>query len=259
MKPPVYCPEIADNEHLQKISGYFGGLERRPAEIPSDITFIFICFTNRSGSNYLAELLTSDQTLPEAGENLNFDTVIAHAREKNLPSFQGYMSFLVRRTQRNGFVTIKVAPGHLELLARTGILDQIIACSRFIVIERSDKLAQAISHLIAFQTGTFMSTMDAGGTIPVFDHGQLDVIIGNIAAEYRDFNLFFARNGLVPLHVIYEQLVDAPAQILNFLGKRLGIEGLRVDPEHLRLDRQAGRLNEQWREMYLQNFADQTC
>lgn len=249
--PPVFYPEITANEHLEKISGYFGGLERRQADIPDDLRFIFICFTNRSGSNYLAELLCSSQTLPEAGENLNFDSVIGHARQKNLKSFQDYFSFLLRRTQRNGFVAIKIAPGHIELLGRTGILDQIITRSQFILMERSDKLAQAISHLIAFQTGKFMSTMDDGAKHPEFDRAQLDNIITTIADEYRDFNLFFARNGLVPTHMIYEQLVDAPMQRMSYLARQLGIAGLRIEPAGLRLGRQSGDVNEAWKSLYV--------
>lgn len=255
MKNRLFIPKISPNDHLQNITDFFGQVAYAPADIPENLKFVFLCFTNRSGSNYLAELLASGQVLPMAGENLNFDTVIDHARQKFLRSFQEYFSFLVRHTQENGVVCIKIAPAHIELLGQSGIFDQIISRSRFILIERSDKLAQAISHLIAFQTGRFMSTMSGleQNKKPDFDREKLDEIISNIANEYRDFSLFFARNGILPAHVIYEQMVADPAKSMSFVGSVLGLPGLEIKPDKMRLDRQAGSLNAEWREKYLQH------
>ncbi len=254
MKNRLFIPSISPNDHLQNIAEYFGEVAYAPADIPEHVRFVFLCFTNRSGSNYLAELLASGQRLPLAGENLNFDTVLDHARQKFLRSFQEYFAFLVRHTQENGVVCMKIAPAHIELLGQSGILDQIINRSRFILIERSDKLAQAISHLIAFQTGRFMSTMSGSEAQkePVFDAEKLDDIIFNITNEYRDFALFFARNGIVPAQVIYEQMVADPAKTLAFVGSVIGFPDLEIKPGQMRLDRQAGRLNEEWRQKYLQ-------
>ena len=222
----LFIPQVHDNEHLLRIGEFFGNIAYRPADIPADVKFIFLCFTNRSGSNYLAELLASSQHLPLAGENLNFNTVIVHARQKSLPSFQDYFSFLVRLTAGHGVVFLKVAPSHLEVLGRSGILDQVIHRSRFVVIERADKLAQAISHLIAFQTGRFTSTVQnsAETAEPHFNREALERIINRNANEYRDFSLFFGHNGIVQAQVIYEQLVHDPASVLAYVGDMLGVE-----------------------------------
>jgi trehalose 2-sulfotransferase len=250
----IFFPKIPINDHLTNINQYFGQVAYGPAVIPDDVKFIFLCFTNRSGSNYMAELLASDKRLPLAGENLNFDTVIDHARQKSFKSFQEYFTFLVRHTKQNNVVSIKISPAHIELLGQSGILHQILNRSQFILIERSDKLAQAISHLIAFQTGKFMSTMsDAKEKVdPVFNRKLLDEILSNIAAEYRDFSLFFGRNGIVPAHVIYEQMARDPVGTLSFVGKLIGVPGLEIKPDNVRLDKQAGQLNAEWRQKYLQ-------
>jgi trehalose 2-sulfotransferase len=250
----LFIPAVSPNDHLDYVMNFFGKIAYAPVDIPGHLKFIFVCYTNRSGSNYLAELLASDQRLPRAGENLNFDTVIGHSREKLLKSFQEYFSYLVNLTKKNGFVCIKVAPSHIELLGKSGILDQIIDRSRFIVIERGDKLAQAISHLIAFQTGKFMSTMnDAKEKVePVFNHELLNKIISNIANEYRDFSLFFGRNGIVPAHVIYEQMARDPVGTLSFVGQMIDVPSLEIKPDNVRLDKQGGQLNAEWRQKYLQ-------
>jgi LPS sulfotransferase NodH len=249
----LFVPEVHNNEHLLRIGEFFGHIAHQPADIPADVKFIFLCFTNRSGSNYLAELLASSQRLPLAAENLNFNTVIDHAKQQSLRSFQDYFSFLVRLTASDGVVNLKVAPSNLEVLGRSGVLDQIIDRSRFIVIERADKLAQAISHLIAFQTGKFKSTIQSTGiaTAPQFDRETLNRIINRIAMEYHDFSLFFGRNGIASAHVIYEQMVQDPERALAFVCPLIGYPGLRIKPELVRLGRQSSSLNKEWREMYL--------
>ncbi len=255
--PPPFetlrLPSLRENEHLDALQAYFGSLAPAPAFIADDLEFIFICFTNRCGSNYLAALLASGGALPEAGENLNAQTVIEHAETHGFRTFQAYFSFLAASTAHNGRVAIKVTPAHIELLTRTGILPQIIGRSRFVVSERSDKLAQAISHLIASHTGQFTLTGATAGSLPepVYDQAQLNMIMRDIADTYRDFNLFFSANGIVPGRACYEQLVDDPFRALALLKSSLGLERLEINPGNVRFRRQAGALNTAWRAAYL--------
>lgn len=223
-------------------------------QLPDHARFVFLCFTNRCGSNYTAELLASGRRFPRAGENLNADTVIDHAKQNNFVSFQEYFSFLADHTMKHDIISIKVAPAHLELLWKSGILARIIGRSQFILIERNDKLAQAISHLIAFQTGKFMSTANVpeSKNQPVFDRDTLNKIIATIINEYRDFNLFFARNGLIPVRIIYEQLVRHPVEVLSMACESIGFPDLQINPGNATLSKQADQLNAEWRRKYLE-------
>ncbi len=248
----LHVPQLPVNDHLHMLNEYFGGIKKLHTSIPEEVRFIFLGFTNRSGSNYTAQLLASDDLIPLAGENLNADTVISHSKRLSLNSIQEYFSFLVRHTRKNNLVSIKVAPTHLEILGRAGILDQIIDRTHFILIERADKLAQAISHVIAFQTGRFTS-IEKGqeGVKPVFKREDItNVLIGH-AEAYKEFNLFFGSNGLVPAHIIYEQLVLNPERVIRYIGRTIGIPSLTVNPNKLSLIRQANALNEEWRKLYL--------
>lgn len=252
----LFIPQVQDNEHLLRTTEFFGHIAYQPADIPDDVGFIFICFTNRCGSNYLAELLASSRRFRTAGENLNFDTVIAHSKEKSLASFQDYFSFSVRDTAHNGVVSLKLSTSHLEVLGKSGILSQVIDRSRFVMIERSDKLAQAISHRIAFQTGRFMS-QDPGNTVePQFDREALQRIITRNANAYRDFSIFFGRNGISYAHVIYEHLVYDPKKVISYIGNTLSIPDLSINLADIRITKQANELNAQWRERYLSDIAN---
>jgi len=252
-KRKLFYPHVATNDHLDALQRHFGRLDSGPAEIPENVKFILIGFTNRSGSNYLAELLASDGHIPLAGENLNFDTVLEHSTQKGFATFRDYFRFLVHDTRLGNIVSIKVAPAHIELLAVSGILDQIIGRTEFVVIERNDKLSQAISHSIAFQTGKFMSTMPDNNDLPapVFNRDELTAIMEDIAESYKQFNLFFSRNGIVPVHVSYEHVVSRPVPIINHIGREVGIPDLSVNTGNVRLAKQADSRNDEWREMYL--------
>jgi LPS sulfotransferase NodH len=247
----LFYPRPRENVHLEAIEQHFGALERAPADLPPDVKFVFLCYTNRSGSNYVAALLASDLKLPMAGENLNFNTVIDVSREKGLTGFHQFFEYLVRLKARNGYFALKVAPAHLELLARSGILDQIISRSYFIEIERADKLGQAISLALAFQTGRFTSEMEGHDDAVRFDRSELQHIITAITEDHRKFGAFFGQNGIVPAHLIYEHVVKFPVRSLTYATSCLGLPDLRVDPRKVTLRRQAGPVNERWRRLFL--------
>ncbi|HQT47743.1 MAG TPA: hypothetical protein PLY97_11020, partial [Acidocella sp.] len=59
MNQRLYIPTVPSNPHLSSVIEYFGDFTPEPANIPDTINFIFLCYTNRSGSNYLASLLAS--------------------------------------------------------------------------------------------------------------------------------------------------------------------------------------------------------
>lgn len=246
----LIAPRLARNPHLEQLAGYFGGIAPQAADIPDTLEFILLCFTNRSGSSYLAELLASDGLLPLAGENLNAETVIEHSKKHDFRSFQAYFAYLCQTTRRAGRVAIKITPAHLEILSRSGILDQIAGRSHFIVIERGDRLGQAISHLIAVQSGRFSASAEAGAAAE-YDRNMLDLIMSYSINAYRDFAFFFGLNGIVPAHVLYEQLARDPEGCIAGLGQMLGIENLAINPANIRQSRQSGPLNARFRARYL--------
>ncbi len=255
---PRYLPASPHNDHLDKLSAYFGPIEPRAASLPADTEYVFMCFTNRCGSNYLAGLLASNGRYNSANENLNADTVLYHSKLQGIDSFQDYFAWLAGAQRRAGHVFLKAAAPQIELLGRAGILAQIAGHSKFVLVERSDKLGQAISHLLAFATGRFSSRIQ-DGTDPAqvkFSRRHIDYVIDEICEYYRQFNLFFARNGIVPVQVNYENLVADPKGQIALIGQQLGLMGLSIVPGNLRLERQAGPVNELWRRVYLEGVED---
>jgi len=249
----VFYPVPANNMHLKKIIEFFGALEPAPSEFPPGMRFVFLCYTNRCGSNYVAEIIASSGDYNLAGEDLNFDTVLTHSRNQGFTTFQAYFTHLVKIKAKAGVFFLKTAPTHIELLGRSGLLDQIVASTNFILVERADKLAQAISFAIAMGTNKYTSrqtaTKEAADVI--FDKQMITNMLGGLAEAHRQFVLFFGRNGLIPEMLVYERVASQPAEAFAGLSNRLAIPALKVALDRVRLERQADSTNDAWRRQYL--------
>jgi LPS sulfotransferase NodH len=250
---PAYYPILRSNPHLDVAKQLFGD-RPTPAFTPAaGMQFVFICYTNRCGSNLVAELIGSDGRYPVACEDLNRKAIVPFAHSKRACSFGDYFTKLVEARAKNGVFLVKTLPAHLGLLGAYGILDQIIDRSHFILVERSDKLGQAISLAIALQTGAFTSRHKAKLTAEetAFSATGVTEALRFICQSHLLFDEFFGFNGLVPVHIVYEQLLADPQRVVGDAAASCGLAGLHVQLDGMRLQRQANAINSQWRDLYL--------
>lgn len=254
MKPSkLLMQPLVVNSHMKEISDYFGGINFEPADIPGDIRFVFVCFTNRSGSNFLAELLSSSGYLNTAEENFNAFHVVRISKQYGLKSFQEYFSFLVNKFQKNNVFCVKTAIPHLELLRVAGILDQIAGQTSFVEIERSDKLAQAISHVIAFETEKYTSK-DEGKKSEhevAFSESKITEVIKAVLRANFQMDTFLSMNCLPSIKITYEMLMKDPAYSMSFVSDFIGYPKLDILVPNVRIKKQASRLNDDWRNQYM--------
>jgi len=249
----IRAPQVVRNEHLEQIERHFGPLNRASVDFPADVTWVFLCFVNRSGSNYLAEILASSDQYNRATEILNYPQVLDTSKRRGFTRFQDFLAHIVTRQQQSGHYFLKAALQHLEILARAGVLDQIAGRSRFIMLERNDVLAQAISFAIAFKTRAF-SSEEEGSASPQdldFSRETIDRHLDSIAMSRQQFAKFFGRNGIVPVPITYERLVCDPEGEVAWLAREIGLSDFRADMSRVRLQRQAGPVNDEWRRRYL--------
>jgi LPS sulfotransferase NodH len=249
----VRFPALNANEHLDRVEDLFGPLRREPTALPPGLSFVFLCFTNRTGSNFLAELLASGGAYNRAGEFLNWDVIKEIAQRRKLSRLQDVFADTASRQQKSGCFFVKVALPHLEMLVKSGVMDQIRDRTRFVLLERNDKLAQAISYAIAFATKGFTSEMETMTQPHEVEYSRRDIdrYLTSIGVTYRSFAVFFGRNGIVPLHVTYERLIADPDGEAAWLARELGLPEFIIEHKKVRLERQSGRVNEEWRRRYL--------
>jgi LPS sulfotransferase NodH len=240
------------NEHRDRITQHFGGACASLDLIPSDIRYGLICFTNRCGSHFLAECLASSAYLNNAGESFHADLVISDSLALGHQDLGAFVGNHVREYQQNGIFLTKTSATQLIMLAEAGILDRIAQNTCFILLERCDKLAQAISYAVAWGSNSWTSEQ-APSTDPSLVDFPPDIISGfidGVTFEMLLLERFFARNGISPHRVFYEDLEADPAGGTARVGGWLGLSNLRFDQSKIHLKRQRGTVNDEWRRQF---------
>lgn len=238
----------APSPHRALIEAALGPLAYAPPVLAGQV--LFICFTNRCGSNYLAQILASTGRFNEAGEYFNADTVLEHAKRLKLSTLPGYFTALSGMLPHYGVLAMKISPDQLALLTETGVLDALGPLANFLLIERTDRLSQAISRVMAAQTGQFWSHQQKRAE-PVYDRAGIEAEWHNTNVANALFYAFFAANGVTPLHVSYEEIVKDPTPLLNRLQATLGINIPPPDRGKITIEKQSGPLSAAWRARYL--------
>ena len=241
--------------HRAALTHAFGQLRPEPGWGPPDLDVLFLCFTNRCGSNYLAHLLATTGAFNEAGEFFNAPTVLEHAVPHGLRSLPAYFSALSGLVPHTGRIAAKAGIDQLVMLADAGILDALRGRATYLLLERQDRLGQAISRVIAWQNGrwTTAHASDVPDSALVFDRAAIDTELAAVAYTNAAFSLFFSVNGIVPVHITYEALLADPRPAVEAVAAAMGLPGLCPRPEKVTIHRQANAINAAWRRAYLGN------
>ncbi len=117
------------------------------------IQVVFVCFVNRSGSNYLLDLLEQlNLGAKPTDEAFNYDQVLARCRQNDVTSFSSYLAKIVLANAKNGVCFLKIGGEQLFWLTKHGFLSRMMDSAippKFIFMSRRDKVAQAVSLFIA--------------------------------------------------------------------------------------------------------------
>jgi LPS sulfotransferase NodH len=216
-----------------------------------------ICGTPRTGSTLLCDLLASAKAgKPDSFYGRAF--MADWAKEWALPSRDqmsekafkiAYLDAAIRAGKGGtGIFGLRLMRENLDELS--AILDQIFPglpsdTARFgkafgsllhIHLSRADKLAQAISLIKAEQTGLWHIAPD-GAEIerlappqePVYDFARISREVATLDAYDTAWNTWFAKQGIDPLRVSYEDLSENPAPVLLRICEALGVQTPNAD------------------------------
>ena len=218
-----------------------------------DVSFVFICFTNRCGSNFIAQTLASDGRLNVASEWWNGGEIIKVCQHQNLETINRYIEGTCRFNMRSGRLLSKIGIENLVLLYQSGFFESPSLRSQFLFIERSGKLDQAISLALALETSAWAHDNEAtrARSEADFSRAKIDEHMRDIIDKNRRFNEFFDMNGIAPLRINYEAFVARPDFYTKWIGKHLGIDDLRNVPANVTLKKQTDETTAAWRQRYL--------
>ncbi|WP_206198031.1 Stf0 family sulfotransferase [Shimia sediminis] len=235
-------------EQLSAAQCKFGG-----AEPAFDRPLILLAFTNRSGSNLLADYMRQSDVLFGLGEFLNHDFVLRKMGTLGLSCFPDYIRHLDACCTGHKALGLKASWDQVQMLAQWNILTMFPEV-RMLHINRENFLAQAVSLLIADKTQQWTSLQTPGMAT---EDVEVDIkSLGRIIQAQRQENdliALIAKMLGIPRHsVVYEALCQDPntclRQVLEFCN--------RPDPEFTvrepALKVQSGALNKRIAEQYLE-------
>jgi LPS sulfotransferase NodH len=214
---------------------------------PPSLCYV-VCSTPRSGSSLLCELLCNCGLAGAPTEFFDGQQMGEFMQVWGVDGFEAYIGELLRRkTGPNGVFGFKLHHDQLSPQLAALDWDATFPDLRYIYITRRDRIRQAVSFSKAIQSGQWASQHDHNGREPRFDLEELRSCLRNIELQERRWEEHFARHGIEPLRVVYEDLVPRQEATLRESLRFLDLDlptGARVPPPTLL--RQADRHSERW-------------
>jgi LPS sulfotransferase NodH len=223
---------------------------------------IFICSTPRSGSYFLCRHMINAglgipheyfnpivmaQMAPRLGLEADIrgltwqpgsfmDRLLSRterARASELAFLDKYLKFLLARRCQGGVFAAKVHFRDFRRTLSNSSGDALLQNTLFIQLYREDILKQAVSEYFGQLTGQW-GIDDSVTTTPAaqpdfFNAQAVDRAVNDLADQDRGWRVYFARRGVVPMLISYEQLCADPVSFLEAIARRVGI-----DPSTLR-------------------------
>jgi LPS sulfotransferase NodH len=243
-----------------------------------------LCGTPRTGSTLLCGLLT-DHGLGAPHSFYRRQNITEWAEDWGLPSrdtmgetaFQrAYLAAAIAEgkggTPIFGFRLMKENLSELSAILDTlypGLpsdrarLEHAFGPVLYLHVSRDDKLAQAISLVRARQSGLWHRAPDgteierlAPPQTPAYDFDHLSATLAELEAHDADWHRWFDAEGIDPLSLTYETLVENPAAALARICDALGQpapDPATVIPATARL---SDAVNESWAARFRQDVAE---
>ena len=236
---------------------------------------VFICTSPRSGSYHLADLLHLSG-LPFAEEIFIPFHENALRQNYKLLDVDDKIEFykrLVEKHAEEGVFIAKLMPDQLKRVLGTighasgkpadlQEFSSIFPDPKFIHLERSDLLAQAISLTKPRQTGQWIKTSDSDERYsiqPYYSYIEIAYSKNRLRRMNQFWDEWFAGMGIEPLRMFYENLVKDPSAELAGLFEFIG-EGhcQRPLPEDPRFKKTASSVNRSWYMKFTQQEKEAT-
>jgi LPS sulfotransferase NodH len=244
---------------------------------------ILICSHPRSGSTLLGEAIRFAGGLGCPLEYFHRGFRPAIAARWQAADLDAYAAALHRhRTEPNGVCSIKLFWQDVEDVAHERAPDRfapsgtrpaavmhareyrdlwalvadLLPNPELVYLERRDRVRQAVSAMVAMQTGLWRSIPGVGRqrAVGVAEY-DYDEILRQIArADYSNEHWlgFFAANGVEPYRVTYEELVDEFERVVSGLFARFGSASV---PPPCRMRQQANQTTEAMVRRFLRDHA----
>lgn len=232
--------------HEAEVSKYFPFNLPFSAEIPVfNNPLTIMAFTNRCGSNLLADYLNQTSKIGGFHESLNHDTIRRMSINERIDKFSDYITYIFNKFSVDGRLGVKASWDQITMLSRSGILEMFPAVN-IIHIKRSDVVSQAVSHWIAHQTKKWTSAQKGDAIDPVYDFKSIDSIVSSINNSNSIIPILSNVIGSNFVDIAYEDLVRDPYKSVASVGRSLSLDLSDWTPINPKINRQADEINNEF-------------
>ncbi|WP_321504317.1 Stf0 family sulfotransferase [Breoghania sp.] len=218
-----------------------------------DAPLLLLAFTNRSGSNLLADRLCSTGHFSGLREHLNYTNVEREKTQFGSQTFPDHIAKLHEALAIDGATPgFKASWGQLSMLLRWNI-PSMFKTIRVVHIRRHDILDQAVSFSIAYQTQKWSSRQRATGTAK-YNYKNIAQILNNINLANSSISSICSIFSLQRISVFYEDLVAQPEKEVKRISASLGVELTDWTPAAPKIEKQADDLNREFRERFAAEY-----
>lgn len=244
--------------HQDRISSLFSGdVEFSGSKPLFDFPLCLLAFTNRCGSNVLAEYLKATNYFCGFQESLNSDVVERNSQKHDIHRFPDYIVHLTQQqSEVDKYFFIKSSWDQLLMLQEWRIL-KMFSGLKIVYIERLNYINQAISYVIANQTKQWTAFQEKENDTVHYDRKTIDGVIAANAKANRIFRYLFEILDFDYVHVAYENLATNPQEITNRILHNFGLDSQRnlssYQPRH---QVQANSRNQEFKQRYIEDSCD---
>jgi len=241
--------------HEKHLRNYFKEFNYTSDSKPLNRPISILLFTNRSGSTIIGEYLRATHRFTGFGEPLNYKLVIKRSEREQIRTFPDYLSWELEKFQlRDCMFGMKASYNQAMMLVRSGALSHYFTDVRWVIVQRDDILAQAVSFSIAAQTEQWTSNKRDKAHKVVYDYKDIEKRIKALSVAYGAMNTFCAVMGISPYRVRYEDFVANPKQGAERLAAYLGSDNIEFDESRLKMRKQSNSLSSEFKLKFLADY-----
>lgn len=219
---------------------------------PAEKSFLIV-FTPRSGSSWLADLLTGTDRLGKPREYLNENFIRKTAQAMHTRDQTGLLQMLLRRRKTaNNVFSIKVTIPHILSLGEAEFFEVFGRGTPSFQLWRRNIVAQSISMYRAAETGHFHSDEDAcnGAAAPgppTYNASRLKHYIAHLLEIENKGHAMLRHYGHAVHPICYEDIVKSEENTLGLFCRTLGLERASM-PAVVPLKRKLTKIADTWSE-----------
>jgi trehalose 2-sulfotransferase len=216
---------------------------------------IVLATEERTGSEWLCQLMVETGVLGRPSEFLNGPWFRNFLNDYPLGVREQVAIAHIAGSTSNGIFSTKLHSQQFERLSPIMSLDQYAPNPIFVRLTRNDILGQAISMARARQSNQYHAHWRTEHDIH-YDADLTMALLVEILQRRSRWELFFVRNGIAPVCISYEELLQDPIKQIRRIANGAGVSlPNEIQPPKRRLSIQRDQMSDQWRAQFIRDKA----